>query len=39
MKATLKAHLQSWMSLLEAQQDREHDVYSDYDCFGLAGNC
>lgn len=33
MKATLKAHLQSWMSQLEAQQGRDHDLYSDYDFF------
>ncbi|MFL6876801.1 hypothetical protein ACJ6YJ_18275 [Pseudomonas marginalis] len=39
MKATLKAHLQLWMSRLEAQQDKERDrssdyyPYSDYDLF------
>lgn len=31
MKATLKAHLQLWMSRLEAQQDKERDRSSDYD--------
>ena len=31
MKATLKAHLQTWMSRLEALQDTEHDRHSDYD--------
>ncbi|UCZ85387.1 hypothetical protein LGQ10_03435 [Pseudomonas sp. L5B5] len=31
MKAALKAHLQSWMSRLEAQQDTERDRSSDYD--------
>jgi hypothetical protein len=31
MKATLKAHLQSWMGRLEALQDIEHDRHSDYD--------
>jgi hypothetical protein len=31
MKATLKAHLQLWMSRLEAQQDTERDLSSDYD--------
>ncbi|WP_323601350.1 hypothetical protein [Pseudomonas putida] len=33
MKATLKAHLQSWMNQLEAQQNRDHDLNSDYDFF------
>ncbi|MFQ6593866.1 MULTISPECIES: hypothetical protein [Pseudomonas] len=39
MKATLKAHLQTWMNRLEALQDTEHDrhldyaPYSDYDFF------
>lgn len=39
MKAALKAHLQSWMGRLEAQQDTERDrcsdsdPYSDYDFF------
>ncbi|KEZ64704.1 hypothetical protein AAY86_10615 [Pseudomonas amygdali pv. tabaci str. ATCC 11528] len=31
MKATLKAHLQTWMNRLEALQDTEHDRHSDYD--------
>lgn len=31
MKATLKAHLQLWMSRLERQQDKERDRSSDYD--------
>jgi len=33
MKGTLKAHLQSWMSRLAAQQDTEQDPYSDYDAY------
>jgi len=31
MKAALKAHLQSWMGRLEAQQDTERDRCSDFD--------
>ncbi len=31
MKATLKAHLQTWMNRLEALQDTEHDRHSDYE--------
>lgn len=31
MKATIKAHLQTWMNRLEALQDTEHDRHSDYD--------
>lgn len=31
MKATLLAHLQSWMNRLEAQQDTERDDYSDFE--------
>lgn len=33
MNATLKAHLQSWMSQLESQQGRDDDIYSGYDFF------